>query len=86
MDDIAEGVLAFLRWADAHPLPPDVPTRDVLTALRDRLDAEAPGWRGRAFGDAPGAGAVEVDLHLRGGRIVSGALAQRSSGVRGGAA
>jgi hypothetical protein len=86
MDDIAEGVLAFIRGTEDHPLPPDTPTRDVLAALRRRLDADAPGWRGRAFGADPEVEVLEVEVHLSGGRVVRGALARRPSEVRGEAA
>ena len=68
MDDVAEGVLAFIRWTETHPLSPDVPTRAVVAAIRERLDADAPGWRGLAFGADEGPDAVEVELHLGSGR------------------
>ena len=86
MDDIAEGVLAFIRWTDKHPLPPHAPTRDVLSALRRRLDVDAPGWRERAFKDDPDVEALEVEVHLGSGRVVRGALARRPGRARGEAA
>jgi hypothetical protein len=86
MDDVVGGVLAFIRWAETNPLPPDVPTRAVLSTLRGQLDAAAPGWRVRAFHEADGAAGVEVEVHLRGGRVVRGTLAQQPSPVRGKAA
>jgi hypothetical protein len=86
MDDVAEGVLAFIRWTQRNPLPPDVPTLAVLSDLRGRMDARAPGWRDRALADGMGGDAVEVEFHLPGGRVVRGTLAQRSSGAHGRAA
>ncbi|VTU00904.1 unnamed protein product [Gemmataceae bacterium] len=83
MDEIAEGVLAFLRWTLDNPLPPDVPTLAVLPHLRRRMGARAPGWRERALGDPTEGDAVGVQFHLLGGRVVRGGLAQRPSGVRG---
>lgn len=85
MNDVTEGVIAYIRWTQRHPLPPDAPTLAVLADLRGRLGTAAPGWRGRAVGDRPGS-AVEVEIHLRDGRAVRGILAQQPSGVVGEAA
>ncbi|VTT98990.1 unnamed protein product [Gemmataceae bacterium] len=83
MDDVAEGVLAFLRWTLDNPLPPDVSTLAVLSDLRGRMDARTPGWRERALGEPTEGDAIAVEFHLLGGRVVRGTLVQRPSGVRG---
>jgi hypothetical protein len=79
MDEVAESVLAFIRWTDAHPLPANVPTRVVLKVLRAHLDRTAPGWRERVFEGDAGPDAVEVEVHLQSGRVIRGALAQQAS-------
>ena len=79
MDDIAKGVLAFIRSTDEHPLPPSVRTRDVLNALRAHLDATVSGWREKVFEPGEEQKAVEVQLRLQSGRVVQGALHQRAS-------
>ncbi|AWM35744.1 hypothetical protein GobsT_65630 [Gemmata obscuriglobus] len=86
MEEVAESVLAFIRWTDEHPLPPNAPTRVVLNALRTHLDAKVPGWRQRAFENDSSQEAVEIEVHLSGGRIVRGTLLQRPSTVQDGAA
>lgn len=81
MEEVAESVLSFIRWTDEHPLPPNAPTRVVLNALRAHLDARVPGWRERAFENEAKQEAVEVEVHLTGGRVVCGTLVQRPSAV-----
>lgn len=82
MDEMAKSVLAFIRWTDEHPLPPDAPTHTVLNALRAHLDTTVPGWRARVFERPTGQDTVEVEVHLTGGRVVRGALIQQSSAAQ----
>lgn len=79
MNEVAEGVVSFIRFTDEHPLPAGATTRDVLKALRAHLDATVPGWRDRVFESSEGQDAVEVEVHLQSGRVVRGALVQQAS-------
>ena len=82
MNEVAEGVVSFIRFTDEHPLPAGATTRDVLKALRAHLDATVPGWRARVFESRGVRDALVVDVHLRSGRVVRGVLLQQTSGVR----
>lgn len=79
MNEVAEGVVSFIRLTDERPLPPAAATRDVLKALRKHLDATVPDWRDRVFESGEGRDAVEVEVHLQSGRVVRGALVQQPS-------
>lgn len=81
MNEIAQGVLTFIRSTGEHPLPVNARTRDVLKALRAHLDTTMSGWRERVFESQAEQDAVEVEVHLPGGRVVRGTLVQQASSV-----
>lgn len=82
MEFVARSVLSFIRHAEDCSIPLDRPTVEVLGELRAYLDGADAGWREKAFGGDADA-AVVVEFHLRGGRVVRGAVAARPSAVGG---
>lgn len=84
MDDVTECVLAYIHWTHEHPIPGDIATRAVIADLRSRLDVACPGWRGEVCRGSSGeGGAIKVEVHLAGGRVIRGALHQCPSRVTG---
>ena len=82
MEAIARTVAEFVMWVEDNPHLLDLPTREVLSALRARLDERLPGWREAVFADLPADRVgVEVEMILLENRTVRGTLLQRPSAV-----
>lgn len=81
MEYLVRAVMGFVRYAEAADVSLDRPTRDVLAHMRAYLDSTSPGWREKVADDGEPDAAVEVELHLCGGRVLRGAVAQRHSAV-----